>query len=131
MTSTLLLSLALAAAVAPAAADATSPVGKAISMISDLEAKVLKDGEMMQKEFEEFSEWCEERNRNLDHEIQTGESQVAALKATIEEEKATSSSLESKVEELASGIAGTARTSRPPQRSGRLSLRTSRRRRRS
>jgi len=93
--------LALLALAAPSAA---SPVGKVISMLSDLEAKILKEGETVQKEYAEVTEWCEERSRNLGFEIKTGQANVESLKAAIAEETATTSSLTTKVEELVASI---------------------------
>jgi len=90
---------------AVASAEDVSPIGKVVSMISGLEAKVLKEGEVVQKEYAEFAEWCEDRSRELGFEIKTGKADVEDLKAVIEEEEATIGSLETKVEELAATIA--------------------------
>ena len=48
---------------ATASADEGSPIGKVIEMILDLQAKIIKEGEEVQKTYEEFSEWCEEGPR--------------------------------------------------------------------
>jgi hypothetical protein len=90
---------------ASAQAEATSPIGKVIQLLSDLQAKVIGEGEQAQKTYAEFSEWCEERSKNVGYEIKTGKSEVAALKATIEQETALIASLTSKVEDLSAGIA--------------------------
>jgi hypothetical protein len=82
-----------------------SPVGKVISMISELQAKVIKEGEVVQKEYEEFAEWCEDRNRDLGFEIKTGNSDVESLKAAIGEEEASIQSLTAKVEQLVADVA--------------------------
>merc|ERR1719203_966771 len=74
-------------------------------MISDLQATIIKEGEVVQKEYAEFSEWCEDRAKNLGFEIKTGQAEVESLKATIAEEAATASSLTTKVEELVAAIA--------------------------
>jgi uncharacterized coiled-coil DUF342 family protein len=73
-------------------------------MISDLQAKVIKEGEDAQKEYDEFSEWCEDRSTQLGFEIKTGKAEVEELKATIEEETSTSAALETKIEELSNDI---------------------------
>jgi hypothetical protein len=95
--------MALAAPVAASAV--ASPINKVLSMISDLEATIIKEGEVVQKEYAEFAEWCEDRARNLGFEIKTGQSEVEGLKAAIAEETATIGSLTTKVEELAGSIA--------------------------
>merc|ERR1719215_1740299 len=69
-------------------------------MISDLQAKILKEGEGAQKVYEEFSEWCEERSTTLAHEIKTGKAEVAELKAAIAKEASRAGSLGAKVDKL-------------------------------
>lgn len=93
-----------AVAVAGPVACAASPIAKVITMLSDLEAKIVKEGEVAQKEFAAYAEWCEDRSRNLDFEIKTGKSESEELKAAIAEESALTSSLTTKVEELVAGI---------------------------
>jgi len=94
------------AATAVSAAGATkSPVGKVVQMLAELEAKIIGEGKEAQKVYEEFSEWCEDRASNLGHEIKTGQSEVASLKAEIEKEIATTASLNAKIEKLAAELA--------------------------
>merc|ERR1719502_2562758 len=52
----------------------------------------------------EFSEFCEDRSRQLGFEIKTGKAEVKELEAAIANEKATIESLDAQIEELASGI---------------------------
>merc|ERR1719335_1980978 len=92
-------------AVAPASGLATNPIQKVLEMLSDLQAKIVAEGEAAQKVYEEFSEWCEDRSRDLGFEIKTGKAQVADLKATIAEADANIAALTSKVDELTAGIA--------------------------
>merc|ERR1719161_50453 len=73
-------------------------------MISDLQAKVIAEGEEAQKVYDEYTEWCSDRSTKLGFEIKTGKSDVAALSATIEEETSTIGALETKIEELSSSI---------------------------
>jgi len=101
----LLLGVALAATSAQAGVAEASPVGKVIQLLSDLSSKIIAEGEKAQKVYAEYSEWCEERNKNLGFEIKTGSSEVAALKATIEQETATMGALTAKIEELTGAIA--------------------------
>lgn len=81
-----------------------TPVAKVVSMLSDLQAKVIKEGDAAHKEFSEFSEWCEDRSRNLEFEIKTGKSDVEELKAAIADETAVAQSLAAKIDELAAGL---------------------------
>jgi len=91
--------------VATASADEGSPVGKVIEMISDLQAKVIKEGEATQKTYEEFSTWCEERSGELQREITTAKGEVMNLKASIEKESATIQTSTARIEEVAAEIA--------------------------
>jgi hypothetical protein len=49
-------------AVSPADASQVNPIEKILEMISDLQAKVIKEGEDAQKEYDEYAEWCEDRS---------------------------------------------------------------------
>eukprot|EP00428_Durinskia_dybowskii_P041058 CAMPEP_0170260320 /NCGR_PEP_ID=MMETSP0116_2-20130129/30034_1 /TAXON_ID=400756 /ORGANISM="Durinskia baltica, Strain CSIRO CS-38" /LENGTH=677 /DNA_ID=CAMNT_0010511371 /DNA_START=121 /DNA_END=2154 /DNA_ORIENTATION=- len=82
-----------------------SPVGKAIQLLSDLQAKILKEGEDAQKVYREFAEWCEDRSRALSNQIKTGKAGVSELEAAIAQEAAMVDSLEAKVEQLAGELA--------------------------
>jgi len=88
----------------PVIANAGSPIGKVLEMVGDLQAKIIKEGEVAQKEYAEFAEWCEDRSRNLGFEIKTGQSEAKSLKASIAQETSTIGSLTTKIEELASSI---------------------------
>jgi len=93
------------AAISRASASDASPIGKVIQMISDLEAKILAEGEAAQKTYDEFAEWCSDESKNLGFEIKTGKGQVETLKATIQEEASNIESLTAKVEKLAETLA--------------------------
>jgi len=82
-----------------------SPVSKVMSMLSDLEAKIIKEGEAAQATYDEFSEWCEDRSKNVGFEIKTGKAEIADLSATIEKETANAAALSTKIEELSGSIA--------------------------
>jgi len=97
--------LAAAAFAMTVVARADSPIGKVVSMISELQATIVKEGEVAQKEYEEFSEWCEDRARNLGFEIKTGKAESESLKASINQDIATIESLQAKVETLSASIA--------------------------
>ena len=97
-----LISLALASV---AQAEEASPIEKIIEMISELQAKVIGEGEDAQKIYAEFAEFCEDRSRELGFEIKTGKAQVAELSATIDKETANIGALGAKIEELAGSLA--------------------------
>merc|ERR1719310_2503413 len=82
-----------------------TPIEKVLQMISDLQAKIIAEGNDAQKVYDEFSEFCEDRSRELGFEIKTGKQEVKDLEAVIAKEKATAESLSAKIEELSSAIA--------------------------
>merc|ERR1719284_795388 len=94
----------MAALASPVSTSQANPIEKIIEMISDLEAKVIGEGADAQKTYDSYAEFCEDRSTNLGFEIKTGKSNVAELKATIEEETSTIAALETKIEELSNDI---------------------------
>jgi len=86
-------------------ASSVDPIEKVLQMIGDLQAKIIGEGNDAQKVYDEFSEFCEDRSKELGFEIKTGKQGVADLEAAIEKEKATAASLNAKIEELSSAIA--------------------------
>jgi len=97
--------IALLAAGRSVLAAEDSPIGKVIQLLSDLQAKVVKEGEESHKVYAEYAEWCEDRVRDLSHEIKTGQAESESLQAAIAEEVATTASLNAKVDELAAELA--------------------------
>jgi len=86
-------------------ASSMDPIQKVLEMISDLEGKIVGEGHDAQKVYDEFSEFCEDRSRELGFEIKTGKAEVNDLTAAIEKETATQESLNAKIEELSGAIA--------------------------
>lgn len=95
----------IASASAAGHASKANPVEKVIQLLSDLQAKIVKEGEEAQRVYSEFAEWCDDRSKNLGFEIKTGKAQVADLTATIEKETADISAHGTQIDELASSIA--------------------------
>jgi hypothetical protein len=87
-----------------AQATEVTPIEKVLQMLGDLEVKIIKEGTDAQKVYDEFSEFCEDRSRNVGFEIKTAKAEVKDLEATIAAETATADSLTTKIEELASAI---------------------------
>jgi chromosome segregation ATPase len=90
---------------AVASANEVNPIEKVVQMMSDLQAKIIGEGEECQKTYEEFSEWCEDRSKDLGFEIKTGKAEVADLTATIDKETANAQALSTKIDELSGDIA--------------------------
>merc|ERR1719356_958312 len=95
--------LLLSLAAAPVATG--SPVSKVVEMLSDLQAKVVAEGEESHSVFATFSEWCEDEARQLGFQIQTSQGEITDLKATIEKEASSIAAYETKIEELAAELA--------------------------
>jgi len=81
-----------------------NPIEKVVQMMSDLSAKIIAEGADCQKNYEEYSEWCEDRAKEVGFEIKTGKQTKADLEATIVEETSSAQELSTKIEELASDI---------------------------
>mmetsp|Transcript_28343 Transcript_28343/g.61584 ORF Transcript_28343/g.61584 Transcript_28343/m.61584 type:complete len:687 (+) Transcript_28343:81-2141(+) len=104
MKTTFVVAALQALSLSPSSVWADSPVAKAISLLSDLESKIIKEGEAAQKIYAEFSEFCEDHSRQIAHDIKTGQAEVAELNAVIGEADGTSGSLTAKIEQLTSDI---------------------------
>jgi len=83
----------------------TNPIEKVIEMMSELQQKIIGEGEAAQKVYDEFAEWCEEESKNLQFEIKTGKSQAEDLTSTIEKAVSDIKAGEEAIEELAKKIA--------------------------
>merc|ERR1719316_524449 len=83
----------------------TNPVEKVIEMLSDLQQKIIREGEAAQKLYDEFAEWCEEESKNLGFAIKTGKSQVEELTATIEKATSDIAAQDEEIAKLAATIA--------------------------
>jgi len=85
-------------------AEQVNPIEQVLTMISDLQAKVISEGEGSHKVFAEFSEWCEDEARELGFSIKTAKSEIANLEATIAKESANIEVLNTKIEDVAAEL---------------------------
>merc|ERR1719248_46904 len=76
----------------------TNPIEKVIEMLSDLQQKIIGEGEAAQKVYDEFAEWCEEEARNLQNEIKTAKAEIDELNAVIEKASSDISVADDKIE---------------------------------
>jgi len=76
-----------------------------ITMLGELETKIIAEGEAAHKVYAEFAEWCEDTSKNVQYEIKTGKADVASLEAAIAKESSNIDSQTAKIEELAGAIA--------------------------
>merc|ERR1719197_2294703 len=101
---TLLCGTALATGSASSAQVQTNPIEKVIEMMSDLQQKIIGEGQAAQKVYDEFAEWCEEESKNLGFTIKTGKANAEDLNAVIEKADSDISGLDEKIGELTSTI---------------------------
>jgi len=66
-----LVFLAVAAPVAICEIATTNPLGKVIELLTSLEAKIIKEGEVEAKAYKEYIEWCDDATKNTAYEIET------------------------------------------------------------
>jgi DNA repair exonuclease SbcCD ATPase subunit len=97
--------LMMAFALQVAQANSVSPISKVLQLLSDMQTKIIAEGEAAHAIYTEFAEMCEERSKNLQFEIKTGKAEVADLRAAIEEQTAVAAALDTKVEELTASLA--------------------------
>jgi chromosome segregation ATPase len=99
------LHLALALLVAARGlAEQVTPIEQVLTMITDLQAKVISEGEESHKVFAEFSEWCEDEARELGFSIKTAKGEIESLEATIAKESASIEELNTKIEDIAAEL---------------------------
>merc|ERR1719217_63367 len=97
--------LFLALMFVPLAAGAmVNPIAKVIEMISDLQQKTIKEGEVAQKTYAEFAEWCEDEAKNLRFEIKTAKAEIEELTAMSEKAASDQEDETTKIEEQSESI---------------------------
>jgi len=89
----------------PVRASRATPIGKVLQLLSDLQTKIVADGEGAKKVYDEFAEFCDDRSKELGYEIKTGKAQAEKLEASISREASLADSLSMKREELSAGVA--------------------------
>jgi len=86
-------------------ASAQNPLQKVTQLLSELQQKILKEGESEQKNYEKFAEWCKDEAVAKQYEIEDGKSSVAQLSSVIEKESSTIMAMESEIQTSAGKIA--------------------------
>jgi peptidoglycan hydrolase CwlO-like protein len=99
------LALLLLVGTALASASGENPLGQVVSLLTELSAKVTKEGDAEAKAFAEYSEWCDDTFTDKGFEIKTATSTKETLEAKISKLTGDIESMESKISELAADIA--------------------------
>jgi len=92
------------ALVATLGVSAQNPLQKVIQLLGELQQKVLKEGEVEQKNYEKFAEWCKDEAVAKQYEIQDGKTKVEELSAAIEKEGSIIATMEATIEDVAKKI---------------------------
>merc|ERR1719456_1941940 len=87
------------------ACSAVSPIEKTIQLLGDLQAKIVKEGEVEAKLYEEFTDFCNDESKETQFEIKTGKGASERASATIADETAKIGAAEAKIDELSTTIA--------------------------
>lgn len=85
------------------ASSSANPINKVITMISRLEQSIIKEGDEGQKIYTEFAEMCEDRSRELHHDIKQSKRKSTELAATMEKAIADEAVFDEKINDKADG----------------------------
>jgi chaperonin cofactor prefoldin len=83
----------------------SSPLSKVLDLMSELTAKITKEGEAEAKTYTEYFDWCDDMSKNAGFEIKTAEAKKEKLEAQIGELTSSISVSTSKIDELVAAIA--------------------------
>jgi len=85
----------------PARADSTgNPIQKIIELITEFQGKIIRDGEVEQKAYEEYFEWCDDASKEKTFELKTATAKSEKLTATLEKANSDIEDASTKIEEL-------------------------------
>merc|ERR1719428_1139765 len=101
---TMFLLLSICASMCDAMNTDSNPLGTVFKLMSELEAKIIKEGEAEAKAFKEFFEWCDSASQNLNNDIKTAKKSQEKLTAKISELTSDIQVGDSKIEELSAAI---------------------------
>jgi hypothetical protein len=83
----------------------TNPLAKVLNLMEELKAKIIKEGEVEAKAYDEYLQWCQSAVQDTGFAIETATKEKAELEAKITELSAAINEAGSKTEDLASAIA--------------------------
>jgi peptidoglycan hydrolase CwlO-like protein len=84
---------------------AVNPLGQVVDLLTELAAKVTKEGEEEAKAFAEYTEWCDDFTTDKGFEIKTAASSKESLEAKISKLTGDIEAADAKISELAADIA--------------------------
>jgi len=83
----------------------TNPLSKVMDLIDELSAKIVKEGEVEQKAYEEYLQWCQNAVQETGFAIETATKEKGELEAKLVQLSADIDASSSKIEDLAAAIA--------------------------
>jgi len=83
----------------------SNPLSKVLDLMDELKAKIIKEGEVEAKAYDEYLQWCQSAVQDTGFAIETATKEKGELEAKIAELSAEISEAGSKTEDLASAIA--------------------------
>jgi len=84
--------------------DAVSPIQKVIQLLGDMQSKRIKEGEVEQGQFEQFSRWCERTAIEKQHTISDFKEQIKSLTATLDTANSNIEECSALIEDLSAAI---------------------------
>jgi len=84
--------------------DAVSPIQKVIELLGDMQSKRIKEGEVEQGQFEQFSRWCEKTAIEKQNTIADFKEQITSLTATVDTATSNIEELSASIEDLSNSI---------------------------
>jgi len=97
--------LAIGGSLAASSQDQTNPLAKVLDLVDELSAKIVKEGEVEQKAYDEYLQWCQNAVQETGFAIETATKEKGELEAKLVEVAAEIETSTSKIEELAAAIA--------------------------
>merc|ERR1719299_307548 len=91
-------------------AGAVDPIQKIIELITQNQGKIIRDGEVEQKAYEEYFEWCDDASKEKIFELKTATAKAEKLTATLEKATSDIEDASTKIEELSSATSTDAST---------------------
>jgi len=85
-------------------AAAVTPVSKVLQLLGQLETKIQKEGEVEEKLYKEYMEWCDDGHKDKGYEIKTAKAEIEDLTATIGKATSDIEASKTKLEELGASI---------------------------
>merc|ERR1719281_799460 len=78
------------------------PIQKIIQLITEFQGKIIRDGEVEQKAYEEYFEWCDDASKEKIFELKTATAKAEKLTATLAKANSDIEDASTKIEELSS-----------------------------